>query len=197
MAQNLTDQLIENIQEREIIKKILGGDLGLFEKVVDEYKGRIYNFSLNILYNKEDAEEVALEVFYRFYKELKNFKCSCKILTYLYQIAKNLCVDFLRKKKIKEVDLDAVKDMLKSNDTPEENYIKGEERRAVLLALGSLEDAYRQALILRDMEGFSYKEISGILKENLNTVKTRIKRAREKVSLQIKKMMGSDNNERL
>lgn len=60
------------------------------------------------------------------------------------------------------------------------------------MALSRLEDGYREAIILRELEGFSYKEIAEVLKQNVNTVKTKIRRAREMLSLKVKHMIGSD-----
>lgn len=176
--------------EHEIIKKISGGNEEYFEKIVNQYKNKIYNFSLNILYNKEDAQEVTLEVFYRFHKGFKKFKGECKISTYLYQIAKNLCKDFLKKKKIKTANIEEVANLIRTGDDPEQIYLKNEEKKEILFALGNLKNGYREALILRELEGFSYKEISEILKQNLNTVKTKVKRAREQILSQIRHLTG-------
>lgn len=178
--------------EKELIKKITAGDEECFEKVVDEYKNKIYNFSLNMLYNKEDAQDAAMEVFYRFYKEIRRFNGRCKISTYLYQIAKNLCKDILKKKRIKTMPLDGIYDIISGADTPEEVYLEKEKQKEAICALSQLNDNYREVLILRELEGFSYEEIADILKQNLNTVKTNIKRARELVLSQINLTKGSD-----
>jgi len=178
--------------EQELIKKIAGGDEECFEKIVDEYKNKIYNFSLNMLYNKEDAQEAAMEVFYRFYKDIRRFNGRCKISTYLYQIAKNLCKDILKKKKIKTMPLDGINDIISDNDTPEEIYLEKEKQKEAISAISRLNDNYREVLILRELEGFSYEEIADILKQNLNTIKTNIKRARELVLSRATLKKGSD-----
>lgn len=182
--------------EQILIKKIIEGDEVCFEKIVNEHKNKIYNFSLNMLYNKEDAQEAALEVFYRFYKDIKRFNGRCKISTYLYQIAKNLCKDILKKKKIKTLSLENIDAILSDTFSPEKIYLEKEKRKEAISCLSGLDDTYREVLILRELENFSYKEISEILKQNLNTVKTNIKRARQMILSRSASAEGSDENER-
>ncbi|MFH1454596.1 MAG: RNA polymerase sigma factor [Armatimonadota bacterium] len=178
--------------ERELVNNILEGREEYFEQIVDEHKNKVYNFVLNIIYNREDAQEIVMEAFYRFYKDLKNFKGHCKISTYIYQIAKNLCKDYIKKKKAITASLEEMENFIQTGTNSEEIYIKKEESRQILNALKSLKNGYKEAIILRELEGLSYEQISEILNENINTVKTKIRRARQDLALQLKDMVRSD-----
>lgn len=167
---------------RDIVLKAAEGDLQAFEHIYKQTSAFVYNVALKVLRNSEDAQEVTQEVFLKIYKNLKNFDFQSSFKTWVYRIAVNAALNFLRKEK------STLKRHLEYNDNvyvrTEENKIEkffeqreNEEKVNVLLEALPLEQ--RVCIVLREIQGLSYEEISRALEVNINTVKSRLKRARE------------------
>jgi RNA polymerase sigma-70 factor (ECF subfamily) len=168
-------------------------DIEGFEKVVDLYKNRIYNFSLNLIGSREDAEELTSDVFYKFYRSMERFQNRSSVKTYLFSIARNCCIDHLRKNKHKTVSLEDAKEQAFIQKDVSEKIVSDEKKRVVLDAIKKLDIDHKEALILRELEELTYEEISGILKININTAKTRVRRAKEKLMESLSKTGGDLN----
>ncbi len=156
-----------------------------FEDLVSSYQKPLVRVVNNLIYSEEDAKDITQEVFIVFYNNIEKFRGESSVFTYLYRIALNKSIDYLRKNKKKrfekEIDF-AVEDDTKSVDL----------KIAVGEALQRLELKHRLPLILLEYEGKSYEDISKILNITLDNVKVRIYRAREAL-LKVFKKMGVDN----
>ena len=174
---------MENIT-KDILILASGGDIPSFEKIYREYAGFVYNVALRIAGNRQDADEITQDVFIKMYRNLKNFRFSSSFKTWLYRIAVNTALNY-RKKELKQQEYRARLEhnseteitSFQSNDLEdkEENKHQADEFLAQLSA------DQRTCVVLRNVEGMSYKEIADVLKININTVRTRLKRAREKL----------------
>ena len=140
-----------------------------------------------MLQNAHDAEDAAQDVFLKAYQHLNKFKPEASLLTWLYRIAINMCIDYRRKpffeslfKTSKEGDVFAV-DQLADSPSPERLYESKQISHAIQLALGRLSEKLRTVIVLKEIEGLSYEEIAEILKVSIGTVKSRISRAREEL----------------
>lgn len=178
-----------NLDERRLVRLSQEGDIDSFECLIESHKQRVYNIALRMVKNRDDAFDVSQEVFIRVYKSIGKFGGKSSFSTWLYRITVNCCLDHLKKegryKYINDVGEDGpgagVVENLRTEETPEsimESRIKRDElKRAICM----LESDFRVAVVLRDIQGFSYDEISRITNANIGTVKSRISRGRRRL----------------
>ena len=178
-------------EELNIINRVRGGDTEAFEQLVLEHQNKVYSLALRMLGNEEDARDMAQEAFVRAYTSLAGFRGDSKFSVWLYRLTSNICIDFLRsRQRHQTVSLtydteDSEGGQLEIPDerfTPEAGLERSELRSAVLRGLDSLSPEFRNILLLREIDGLSYGEISRALDLEEGTVKSRIFRARKKLT---------------
>ncbi|MBM7582584.1 RNA polymerase sigma-70 factor (ECF subfamily) [Caldicoprobacter guelmensis] len=183
--------------EALLVEKAKKGDMVAFEELVSLYAKKIYNYCYRMTNNKEDAEDLAQEVFIKVYKNLKSFKGNSKISTWIYRIAYNTCIDKYKKgSKVDTVSLNPGKDedavgieLVSGDPLPEEEVIKKERYRKLQACIAALKPEYKTVIILRDIQNYSYEEIAEILQVPLGTVKSHISRARAALSDALREML--------
>ena len=177
-------------QEAAIVRKVLGGDANAFETLVLEYEKNVYNIALRMTGNSEDAADMTQEAFIKAYNSLQSFRGDSKFSVWLYRIVSNVCLDFLRSRNRRPtVSLsvedddgeDAQLDVADESQSPELLLDRKLTRESVRRGLDSLPPDYRQILLLREIQGLSYDEISQALGLEVGTVKSRIFRARKRL----------------
>lgn len=171
------------MDENSIIKRAQNGDTESFALLVEKYKDIIFGVCFSLLKNYHDANDAAQETFIKVYKSIKRFKFDSSFQTYITRIAINTCKDEFRKqsKNNAAISIDDDENSVEikdASDTPEAAFEKKERREKVRQAILELPEKYREIIILRDLNGASYEEISKILKISQGTVKSRINRAR-------------------
>lgn len=174
--------------ERILIERSQNGDLESFEKLIEEYQILAFNIAYKMTSNKEDASDMTQEALIKVFKSIKSFRFDSSFSTWLYRIVTNSCIDMMRKNsKIKTYSLDKPiegdegtyqRELPDNKDLPDEILEKREKREAVHRAIGKLPDKYRIMIVLRDIQDFSYEEISEVTELPIGTVKSRISRAR-------------------
>ena len=177
-------------EENRIVQKVLKGDVNAFETLVLAYEKNVYNIALRMTGNSEDASDMTQEAFIKAYNSLQSFRGDSKFSVWLYRIATNVCLDFLRSRSRKptvslsvednegeEVQLDVADE----SQSPELLLDRQMTRESVRRGLETLTPEYRQILLLREIQGLSYDEISQALGLEVGTVKSRIFRARKKL----------------
>ena len=177
-------------QEAQIVQRVLQGDANAFEKLVLEYEKSVYAITQRMTGNAEDAADMTQETFIKAYNSLSSFRGDSKFSVWLYRIATNVCLDFLRSRSRKptvslsvedddgeEVELDIADE----SQSPERLLERGLTRDAVRRGLNALSPEYRQILLLREIQGLSYEEIADVLTLEVGTVKSRIFRARKRL----------------
>ncbi len=174
--------------EKFLIDRSKAGDIDAFEQLVSKYQKKVYNIALRTIENHADASDLAQEVFIRVYKSIGNFKEQSSFSTWIYKITTNVCLDEIRKRKNKRVvsldeevrfdDGEAKRQYESDDPQPDETAEKNELKRIVKEAIGKLSEEHRMAIVLRDLQGFSYEEMAKILNCPEGTVKSRINRAR-------------------
>ncbi len=173
-------------QDYELVKAALQGDEKAFARLLNRYKDAIYFMLLKMVNNRSDAEDLTLEAFGKAFKNLHQYSPTYAFSTWLFKIASNNCIDFLRKKKGVNVPIEkedsenseTVK--LKSKElNPEERLIR--QQKAILLrnVVRKLKPRYQVLVELRYFREFSYEEIAKELDLPLGTVKAQLFRARE------------------
>ncbi|MBE6033827.1 MAG: sigma-70 family RNA polymerase sigma factor [Clostridiales bacterium] len=173
-------------KERLLIKKAKEGDEGSFETLILSCKGKAYNIALRYVKNENDAMDILQESFIKIFRHLDKFNEESKFETWVYRIVVNACNDFLRKNKNKynqlsllsKEDEEMEMDIPDSTPSPEELLLKKEHGAYILDCLEKIPIEHKKILILRDIKGFAYEDISEILDCSIGTVKSRISRAR-------------------
>lgn len=169
--------------EKNIILLCQKKDIGAFSKMYEFYKDKIYNLCLYMTKNQQDAEDIMQDIFLSVWKNIKKFNYQSKFSSWIYQIAVNHCIDKARKnKKVQFYPLSEIKAEGKS---PEEIFHQKEIKQILRNAISKLNPKFKIYIILRDKEGFSYEEISKILKVSLNVVKINVHRAREQLAKEL------------
>ncbi|MBO6010947.1 MAG: sigma-70 family RNA polymerase sigma factor [Oscillospiraceae bacterium] len=172
-------------REAELIASVLAGDADAFEPLVKEHEKKIYNLALRMTGDPDDACDVAQDAFVKAYTSLKDFRGESAFGSWLYRLASNVCLDFLRREKRRgTVSLTVEDEELDVADlrfSPEDELERLELRDEINSALMRLPATARQIIVMRDVSGLSYAEITEALGLELGTVKSRIARAREKL----------------
>ena len=170
--------------ERSLLERLLRGDERTWRQVFETHRDRIYGLCLRIMRNREEAEDISQEVFLRAVRAIGTFRGDASLNTWLHQIAHNLCLTRLAaaKKNIESAsDCSWITDLVSEAPGSDRSLASIELREALELAIGELEPVFREAILLREVEDQSYEEIARVTGVSVNTVKTRIHRARTKL----------------
>jgi RNA polymerase sigma-70 factor (ECF subfamily) len=189
-GQSVLDRAQQGSQptDEELIARFQNGDAYAFDLLVRRYKDPLLNFIYRFLGDLVESEDIVQETFYRVYKNKHYYKEVAKFSTWIYTIAGNLAKTELRRRKRRRVfsihrETTAEKELdlpdLQSDPEKEVNTVV--TQKIIQKAITSLPQKFRQVIVLRDIQGFSYEEISDIIKVPLGTVKSRVNRARLKL----------------
>ena len=171
--------------DEELISRFQSGDEGAYIELVNRYRDRIYNFVFQFLGDIEEAEDVAQNTMIKLYEKKHYYKEIAKFSTWIYTIARNLANTELRKRKRRKITyLSQMSRKEKQYEIPaiqndvdkslNDDYIN----KRIKKAIQKLPEHFKSIIILRDIQEFSYDEISNIVGVPLGTVKSRINRAR-------------------
>ncbi len=176
-------------QDFLLVQAALSGDEKAFAKLLGRYKDAIFFMLLKMVNNKSDAEDLTLEAFGKAFKNLHQYSPSYAFSTWLFKIASNNCIDFLRKKRGMHI---SIENNLESNENneqpiklkskepnPEEKLIRMQKAILLRKVVRRLKPRYRTLVELRYFREFSYEEIAKELELPLGTVKAQLFRARE------------------
>lgn len=192
---------VENISEdAKFIERLRSGDEDAYDRLVNEYSGGIYSMLLRLTENAEDAGDLTQETFMNAFRSIKKFRGESSVKTWLYRIAINRSRNRFRwwksRRRSKTVSIDSVRTdddrplhETLAGDTPDPETEAITAERVYLLKemLLTLPDIFREAVVLRDIEGLTYEEIAEVLEISIGTVKSRIARGRSELA---KKLEG-------
>lgn len=173
------------------IKRIQEGDTSAYACILDKYSRQIYSLVLKVVRNKEDAEELAQDVFLKVFKHLGSFKGDSAFSTWIYRIAYNTAISYTRKKKYEWL---AIEESVIVNVSEEEvadalGRTEASEQIEILdKALAQLPPDDRAIILFFYMEGKSIDEIASITENSISNVKTKLHRIRKKLFVLIKEM---------
>lgn len=177
------------ITDQELVKRTLSGDQVAFATLVRRYERGLYNLAYRMVRDRELARDLTQDVLIRVHGSLGKYDPIYPFTSWVYRVASNLCIDFIRKRKLSTISLDAPvsvgHDETVQREIPDTTHDPGrateEAERARILAevLDKLPQSHRLVLVLRHQRELSYEEIAIALDAPLGTVKARIHRARE------------------
>ena len=180
--------------EAQFIERLKRGDAAAFETLVNERSGEIYGLLYRLTENAEEARDLTQETFLRAFQNIDRFRGEADLRTWIYRIAINQARNrwrwWRRRRRDVTVSLEAtqgqssqtlMETLAESTDNPEQQALAHEREAALRSALRKLSRAYRETVVLRDIEGFSYEEIAATLEINVGTVKSRLARGRQEL----------------
>jgi RNA polymerase sigma-70 factor (ECF subfamily) len=179
---------MEDIPEERLVSLARGGDTAAFTELARRCHARIYGMMLNMIRNPQDADDLVQESFLQAYRAIGRFRGRSSFFTWIYRIAVNLAINFLRKAGREKNRVDVEPDLCsdgagsgKSMSSPENLSLQREFRRKLKEAIGRLPLVYRSAFELVEFQGLSHRQAARVLKCSENTVSWRMHRARRKL----------------
>ena len=172
-------------EEVRLARELLAGDASAFERFVDSFRSRIFQYSYLMCGQREDAEEVAQETLMKVFENFDQLREPERVKPWVFRIARNACL-MKRRRSIfapsEELSLDDVTgpahEPRDHAERPDDQALRGELREVLDAAIRELPPPYRAVVLLRDIEELSTEETAGILDVSLDVVKTRLHRAR-------------------
>jgi RNA polymerase sigma factor (sigma-70 family) len=178
------------INQEEFIKNLRSGNQAAFSLLIDDYQQKVFHTCISFVPNKEDAEDIAQEVFLEVYKSIGKFKGNSKLSTWIYKICTNKCLEFIRKKNAKkrlvfmqrilgtEIPLD------KTNFFTEFNHPgilleHKEQSETIYLAINTLPESQKTVFTLAKLDGKTYQEIVEITGKSMSSVESIMFRAKK------------------
>ena len=168
-------------EDLKLVDQVLKGNIDSFNILVNKYELSILKFTYNMIRDKEAAEDITQEVFIIVYKKIYTYNREYKFSSWVFQIARNKCIDFMRKyKRVYEANIDNEKDNSSKDISPEAMAELRETKREIQKFINTLEEVDREILVLRYSEEITFIEMAVILNINKATIKRRYYKIRER-----------------
>jgi RNA polymerase sigma-70 factor (ECF subfamily) len=175
-------------EDYDLVSLAVEGDQRAFGKLMDRYKDSIYYMVLKMVHNRDDADDLTVEAFGKAFSNIHKYSPEYAFSTWLFKIAINNCIDFIRKKRLETLSIDddskdegnSYSNSIRSNTLdPEERFIKDQRARLMREVTERINPKYRRLIELRFFKEYSYDEIATELQLPLGTVKAQLFRAKE------------------
>jgi RNA polymerase sigma-70 factor (ECF subfamily) len=178
--------------ERKLVEDARRGDAQAFRALVERYQRRAYTVALGIVHDADEARDICQEAFLKVFRNLAGFEGEAQFFTWLYRIVMNLCIDHLRKRRGEKLEFDETHAHEDAGDDagiaprrlgfdPARALADKELRAQLDRALAQLSPAHRAVLIMREVDGLSYKEMADIMECSIGTIMSRLFHARKKM----------------
>ena len=176
--------------EAEVVRRAQGGDEAAFRQIVERHRSKVFSIIYGIVRNRNDAEDIAQQVFTKIYFSLKGFDFRSSLITWVYKIAVNECYDYLRKQKVRKLvyESDLGEDDARSLENSPMVVEKApsasatvERRDFLMKLLEKVSEEERLLLIQKEVEGLTVEELARMTGLNENTIKVKLFRARQKL----------------
>ncbi len=194
----------EDQAERRFIERLMRRDERAFNELVELYEARVFRLLHRMLGRRDEAEDMAQEVFVQIFKAVSTFRGESKLSTWIYRVSVNLCKNRMKYLSRRHADgedelepaaerapLDEAKGVTFGDVAQPDHLVEGYQlERVVQICISELEPDFREVLILRDVEDLSYEELSEITGLPDGTVKSRLHRARSMLKASVERKMG-------
>lgn len=189
-------------EESALVRQAQAGDLAAFDQLVRRYQERIYATVYHMTSNHEDAADLAQETFVKAHQALRTFKGDSSFFTWLYRIAVNKTINFLKQRKhrghlsLNDLDFNAEHDpdilALVSDKTPHRDAALRELQERLNAAMQKLSEEHRMVVTLHDIQGMRHEEISQVMNCNVGTVRSRLFYARQQLQAHLSDLLPKD-----
>lgn len=186
---------MDHFSDQQLITESVAGNLDAFDVLVRRYQDRLVHSLHHALGSEDDARDAAQQAFVSAWKQLESFRQDAAFYSWLYRIAMNAAISRKRKQRLPTTSLDrhledtGVSPSDKSDDAAPGHSLETEERvRLVQEALQGISEEFRQPLVLKEIDNFSYEEIANVLNIPIGTVRSRIFRARKELTERLKRV---------
>ena len=183
----------------QLIDATLDGDLRAFDELVRRYQDRLVHSLEHALGSREDALDVAQQTFVLAWKKLGSFRREAGFYSWLYRIARNTAVSQIRRPTLSSGSLDHLHDSVgfepadsREAAAPEHSMVQSEQIELVRTALLEIAEEFRQPLVLKEIDGFSYEEIAQVMDIPLGTVRSRIFRGRQELIAKLQRVLKQE-----
>jgi RNA polymerase sigma-70 factor, ECF subfamily len=181
---------LNGTDEKSLVERCRKGEDEAWRELVDTFGQKIFSVAYHFTLKREDAEELAQEIFLKIFENLHRYDGSFPLVAWIVSLSRNLCIDRYRRRKREKsfrfVSDDAVAPMLTSRDDPAAEALKKERTKILFSALAEIPEDLAEILVLRDLDGLAYEEIGQALALPDGTVKSRLFRARTEVAKKIR-----------
>jgi len=193
------------VSDRALAERHRTGDPEAFAEIYRAYEEMVFNLALRLSGDRERAADLSQEIFLRIYRHLDGFRGRSSLKTWIYRVAVNHCRSRLRRRSIVFEQLvprrraeegstrdggrgegDPLQEIVDPRRGPEERALAGDAERVLQAALATLPAAYREAVVLRDVEDLAYEEIAEVLGVRIGTVRSRIARGRRRLAAELR-----------
>ncbi|MFZ1730799.1 MAG: sigma-70 family RNA polymerase sigma factor [Bacteroidota bacterium] len=188
------------IEDKQLITDAIAGKQEAFKRLMKKYHNAISHLIMRMVGNQGDVEDLTQEAFIKAFNSLQSFNDEFAFSTWLYKIATNNCIDYLRKRKLKTFSIDRPihnddsqqqYEIPDNSHIPDSDILQDQQSSAIQRAIDALPEKYRLVIVMRHQEERSYEEIATELDLPLGTVKAHIFRAREMLYKQLRGRVGN------
>ena len=176
------------LSDDQLVKKIIQGETHFFEELVMRYRKQVFSICYRMVRQREEAEDLAQEVFVKAFRYLKQYNPEHKFSSWILKIATNTSIDALRKKKLDTMPLEEEIETHREDMSAEKAFLQEEARQEIESAIGRLPQEHRIVVLLYHQQGKSYQEIADILDIPLSMVKNRLFRARKTLKAELENL---------
>lgn len=185
-------------EEAALVQRVQAGDELAFREIVERYQSKVFSIIYGILRNRNDAEDIAQQVFAKIYFSIGSFDFRSSLLTWIYKITVNECYDYLRKKRVRklvyesdfsEEDVQRMRNTEQPGDQARAVDTVLAQRDLVMKLLGKVSEEERALILLKEVEGHSVEELAQMTGLNQNTIKVKLFRARQKLLRAAQRLM--------
>jgi len=182
-----------------ILESCREGDELAWEMLVRQYQGRVFAIAMTYVADRDEAHDLAQDIFVRIYRNLDSCREADRFLPWLVRIARNASVDHLRRRKarppVRDIPVEEVWNLAATTPSPEDDCESSSRRRLLMAAMQRLSSINREIILLKDMQGLPLEEIAGLLELPLGTVKSRSSRARVELAQVVRELMTPPGRE--
>ena len=185
----------DEVADRDLVARARGRDMAAYDELIRRYQRKIYQMVYNMTSNREDAEDLVQDVFVKAYSALERFKGDSSFYTWIYRIAVNRAINYLKKRKrntamsLDDIDQGVERDpnfvALQSRESPVRDATLSELQKKLNEALQALSENHRAVVVLHDIQGIQHDEIARMLKCSSGTVRSRLFYARQELQKQL------------
>ena len=187
----MKEQTVDAVSDQKLMISVRDGNMEKLGMLFERHHGRLFNFFLHLTGNRHLSEDFVQEVFVRLLKYRHTFRENSAFTAWMFKIARNVRIDYLRKSPHDEVSIEnSPHEHVSLMPTPGERTEESEKVQIMKIALSRLPEEKREVLLLRGAHGLKFEEIAEILKCSVNTIKSRVYRAIQDLRVAVNELEG-------